>query len=571
MTKTAPTGPVDPRLLRYARSSRGFLALSGIIALAQAACTIAFAWLLTRAITSVVGHGATDDLWVTLRWLTLVVLVRAALVWANERTAAGAASKVGSQLRQALLAAIRRLGPSWLARQNSAALTVTAGHGLDALDVYVGRFLPQLIATVVITPILIAVMWSQDWLSGLTALLCLPLIPLFMALIGLATRGVQQTQWRTLQTLAARFADTVSGLGTLRLFGRERKAVASVEDISHGYRAETMKVLRVTFLSGFMLEFLASISVAIIAVSIGLRMLDGNMTLGVGLFVLLLAPEAFLPVRQVGVQFHAATEGLAATEDVFAVLDEARALPAAAAPSAPSAPGSARSAGIRTNDTRLLTVQKPSVRTEPGGTLALTDVRVHRDVLLPPVSFVARPGTVTVLRGPSGAGKSSLVAAMRGAADFDGSITVDGTDVRTLEPSAWLAWADQRPGLIAGSVADNVTLGGAPGDVHAALELACSDADPDVVLGSQGAGLSGGQAQRVAVARAIHRLALTRVLVLDEPSSSLDAHTEARLWASLRSLADDGATVVLVSHRTSAESIADTVVDIAAVPEEATA
>lgn len=553
MSTATRMGPVDPRLLRYARSSRGFLALSAVISLAQCAATIAFAWLLTRAITDVIAHGVHGELWDTLRWLTLVVLVRAALVWANERTAAGAASRIGSELRQALLAAVRRLGPSWLARQNSAALTVTAGHGLDALDVYVGRFLPQLLSTVIVTPILIAVMWWNDWLSGLTALLCLPLIPLFMALIGLATRSVQQRQWRTLQRLATRFADTVAGLGTLRLFGRERKAVTSVEAVSHDYRVETMKVLRVTFLSGFMLEFLASISVAIIAVSIGLRMLDGDMTLAVGLFVLLLAPEAFLPVRQVGVQFHAATEGLAATEDVFAVLDEAGAAP------------------LSPREDQATAVAAPHPL--PAATVVASNVRVHRDRLLPPVSFTATPGTVTLVRGPSGAGKSSLVAALRGAAAFEGEITLDATDIRTLSPADWIAWADQRPGLIAGTVAENVTLGDEspdPARTARSLEDACCDVEPDRVLGALGAGLSGGQAQRVAVARAVNRLRSGRasVLVLDEPSSALDAETERQLWHRLRAIADDGATVVLISHRTSAELISDRIIDVAA-PQEA--
>ena len=167
-------------------------------------------------------------------------------------------------------------------------------------------------------------MWWQDWISGLTVLLTLPLIPLFMVLIGLATRSVQQRQWKTLHQLAARFADTVQGLATLKVFGRQHRAAASIASVTERYRRETMKVLRVSFLSGFALEFLASISVAIIAVSIGFRLLDGSLALVVGLFVLLLAPEAYLPLRQVGVQFHAAAEGVAATDDVFEVLDAAR-------------------------------------------------------------------------------------------------------------------------------------------------------------------------------------------------------------------------------------------------------
>ncbi len=228
------------------------------------------------------------------------------------------------QLRAALVAAVGRLGPGWLAQRNQTQIAVTAGHGLEALDAYFARYIPQLVLTVIATPVLVAVMWWQDWPSGLTAVITLPLIPLFLILIGIATRTVQKKQWQTLQHLAARFADTVQGLSTLRLFGRDRRAADRIEVTADEYRRETMKVLRFSFLSGFAMELLSSLAVALIAVAVGFRLLSGDLSLEVGLFVLLLAPEAFLPIRQVGVQFHAAAEGVAATEDVFDVLDAAR-------------------------------------------------------------------------------------------------------------------------------------------------------------------------------------------------------------------------------------------------------
>ncbi|WP_275575839.1 ABC transporter transmembrane domain-containing protein, partial [Microbacterium sp. B35-04] len=316
--------PVDPRLLRYASASRWFFVAIGAIAVAQTAVIVAFAWLLTRAITGAIDGMPPADLLPTLGALALAVALRAALLWAREAVAARAAAGVQTQLRTALVAAIGVLGPEWLGSRNSAALAITAGRGLDALEAYFGRYLPQLVQTVVATPLIVAVMWWQDWISGLTVVLTLPLIPIFMVLIGLATRTVQQRQWRTLQRLASRFADTVQGLSTLKVFGRQHRAAASIERVTDDYRRETMRVLRVSFLSGFALEFLASISVAIVAVSIGFRLIDGSLTLAVGLFVLLLAPEAYLPLRQVGVQFHAAAEGIAATDDVFDVLDAAR-------------------------------------------------------------------------------------------------------------------------------------------------------------------------------------------------------------------------------------------------------
>jgi len=557
-TGTPPkrTPPVDPRLVRYASASRGFFVAIGAIAVGQTAAIVAFAWLLTQVIVGAIDGMPVPDLAAALAALAAVVAIRAVLLWARETVASRAAARVQTQLRTALLAAIGTLGPGWLSSRNSAALAVTAGRGLDALEAYFGRYLPQLVQTVVATPVVLLVMWSQDWLSGLTVLLTIPLIPVFMVLIGLATRAVQQRQWQTLQRLAARFADTVQGLSTLKVFGRQHRAVASIEKVTADYRRETMKVLRVSFLSGFALEFLASISVAIIAVSIGFRLIDGSLALATGLFVLLLAPEAYLPLRQVGVQFHAAAEGVSATDDVFAVLDAARA-------AHESGPRSAEAGAVPSASDPPLLERAPADETR----LVLTALRVHRgDRPLAPVDLVARPGMVTLLEGPSGAGKSSVLAALRGAADFDGDASFSGRDVRNLAPSTWLAWAGQQPGLIAGTVADNVSLGDAMADgelIREALTLACAaDVDAGATLGVQGAGLSGGQAQRVAVARAFYRhlRGLAAVVALDEPSAALDRETELELWRSVRRVADAGAAVILISHRTTARAIADEVV-----------
>jgi ATP-binding cassette subfamily C protein CydD len=537
---SARTPPVDPRLLKYAAASRSFFAIIVVIALLQTAVIVAFAWLLTRAIVGAIDGMPTSDLWATLGALAGVVVLRAALVWAREQTAARAAARVQAQLRARLVEAVGALGPGWLDGRNSAHLAVTAGHGLDALEAYFGRYLPQLVQTAIATPLIILVMWWQDWISGLTVLLTIPLIPIFMVLIGLATRAVQKRQWGTLQQLAARFADTVEGLGTLKVFGRQHRAAASIESVTERYRVETMRVLRVSFLSGFALEFLASISVAIIAVSIGFRLVDGALALSIGLFVLLLAPEAYLPLRQVGVQFHAAAEGVAATEDVFAVLDAAH----AERPTGPSFAGAGAS-----------------------GVLTLTDVRVKRgERMLPAVTFTAAPGQIVLIEGPSGAGKTSLLTALRGAAEWEGTALLGDTDLRGAAPSSWLAWAGQQPGLIAGTVAENVALGDPTPDptlIDRALWRARADGiEASLPLGVRGSGLSGGQAQRVAVARALYRHLSGRagVVALDEPSSALDATTESALWQSLREIADAGATILLVSHRQSARDIADVVV-----------
>lgn len=544
--------PVDPRLLRYAAAARGFLLASAAIGVLQTAVTIAFAWLLTEAIVGVI---AGRDVTVTLLSLLGAALLRGLLIAASDAAGTQAAARTGMQLRAALVAAVGRLGPGWLAQRNQTQIAVTAGHGLEALDAYFARYIPQLVLTVIATPVLVAVMWWQDWPSGLTAVITLPLIPLFLILIGIATRTVQKKQWQTLQHLAARFADTVQGLSTLRLFGRDRRAADRIEVTADEYRRETMKVLRFSFLSGFAMELLSSLAVALIAVAVGFRLLSGDLSLEVGLFVLLLAPEAFLPIRQVGVQFHAAAEGVAATEDVFDVLDAARDRgPARVQRNGPGTP--ARTDHADSSGSRGGVVQA-------GRGLVVEALRV-RD--LPPVSFVAEPGSVTLIEGPSGSGKSSLLAALRDAVDYTGMATWDGRDLRELAPSDWLAWAGQTPGLLRGTVAENVALGDAAPDlarVRSALDAACAEGiGADRVLGVQGAGLSGGQAQRVAVARALYRHdgAPGRMLALDEPSSALDPDTEERLWRSLRARADAGATVLLVSHRRSARDIADRIV-----------
>lgn len=529
-------GPVDPRLLRYARASRGFLAITAAIVLAQTGVIVGFAWALTSALVGAIEGEPLPRLWPLIGAASALVVVRALLVLASERVSARGGAAASLQLRDALVRAVGRLGPGWLGPRNAASLAVTAGHGLEALDAYFGRYLPQLVATAVTMPIVVGAITLADPLSGVTVILTLPLIPLFMVLIGLATRAVQRRQYDTLGRLASRFADTVEGLGTLKAFGRERRAADAIEGVTRQYKRETMSVLRVSFLSGFALEFLASISVAIVAVTIGFRLLAGEMDLLVGLFVLLLAPEAYLPLRQVGVQFHAAAEGVAATDEIFAVLD--------AAGSAPPAPS----------------------RGASGAQIEARGLAVRRgERMLPPVDLAVEPGRVTWLRGPSGAGKSSVVAALLGFAPYEGTILVDGAP--SDDARASIAWAGQRPGLIAGTVAANVALGAADPDaalVRSCLTQAHTDMPPDLELGAGGAGLSGGQASRVAIARALYRLRATRarVLVLDEPSSALDAETEAALWRSIRRVADDGAGVLLVSHRASAATIADDIVTI---------
>jgi len=542
--------PFDPRLLTYASATRGTLAAGALIAVLRTASIVAFAWLVTDVVVRAIAGADLASLGGTLLLLAAVVAARGVLLWAGDAVSARGGARAVGQLREKLTAAIGRLGPGWVARRNAGDVTLVAGHGMEALDGYFAGYLPQVIATAVATPLLVLTVDWRDLTSGLILVVTLPLIPLFMVLVGWATQAAQKRQWRALSTLSSGFLDVVAGLSTLKLFGRRHRQETRIREVSEQYRVHTMKVLRMSFLSGFVLELAASLSVAVIAVTIGLRLLGGTLDLSAGLFVLLLAPEAFLPLRNVGASYHAAAEGVEAAARAFDVIEAAEKVGVAGA-------GAAAAGAAPVGDER--------------GGLVFSDVRVTHDGRTVVDGFDAEvpEGTLAVLRAPSGAGKSSLVAAVLGFADAEGRILAGGRADAEGRRDA-VAWAGQRPGLIAGTIAQNVALGDPQPDdarvAEALREAAAEELDPATRLGVGGAGLSGGQAQRVAVARALYRLRMRgcRVLILDEPTSALDAATERRLLASLRGVAREGVAVLLVSHREAAAEAADRVLGLRA-------
>jgi len=530
--------PLDPRLLRHSASARAMLAVGAVVGVVQTLALVAFCWSLTQLVVRAIGGADAPALAPVLALAVGSAVVRGAAAWLLDVVGARGAARVTAELRRRALRAVADLGPAWTAGRSRGRLATIVGPGLDALDPYFARYVPQLILTALATPIVVTVLFAADPLTGVTVLATLPVIPVFMVLVGWATQEVQRRQWSRLTELASGFLDVVDGLSTLLVFGRARRQTARIRRVTEEHRVETMRVLRISFLSGFVLELAASLSVALVAVSVGVRLIGGQLDLEVGLFVLLLAPEAFLPIRQVGVQFHAAAEGVAAADDVLGILEEERAGRAARA-----VPG-------------MVAATAPA-----GDALAVRDLSVSRGdrLVLAGIHATFPRGRVTAVTGPSGVGKSSLVAAILGQLPAGGA--VGWVDDRDADPTprppvpAEIAWAGQRPGLVAGTVRENVALGVADPDdalVRRALALAAADGvDPDLVLGVGGQGLSGGQAQRVAVARAVHRaLAVDCPLVLlDEPSSALDAATEERLARGIRALADQGRAVVVVTHR----------------------
>ncbi|MFF5127499.1 thiol reductant ABC exporter subunit CydD [Streptomyces syringium] len=539
--------PVDPRLLRYAAATRFFLAASVVLGLAGAGLVIAQAMLIAEVVTGAFQHGRTTaDLATPLVLLAAVAVGRAAVSWLTELAAHRASAAVKSELRGRLLAHATRLGPSWLATRRTGELTALATRGVDALDDYFARYLPQLGLAVVVPVAVLARVVTADWVSALVIVLTLPLIPLFMVLIGWATQSRMDKQWRLLSRLSGHFLDVVAGLPTLKVFGRAKAQAESIRAITADYRRATLRTLRLAFLSSFALELLATVSVALVAVGIGLRLVHGELDLYTGLMVLVLAPEAYLPLRQVGAQYHAAAEGLAAADEVFAVL-ETEPAPAGTRP-APDA----RSAALSVEGL----VVRHAGRAEPS---------------LPEVSFEVRPGETVALVGPSGAGKTTLLNVLLGfARPTAGRVCVGGADLSSLSPESWrdqVAWVPQRPRLFAGTVAENVRLArpdATDAQVRDALRAAGAldfvsmlHHGTDTRLGEDGAGLSAGQRQRLALARAF--LADRPVLLLDEPTASLDGETESAVVEAVRRLAE-GRTVLLVAHRPALLSVADRVV-----------
>ncbi|MFC5145310.1 thiol reductant ABC exporter subunit CydD [Streptomyces aureoversilis] len=543
--------PVDPRLLRYATATRFFLAASVVLGLAGAGLVIAQAMLIAEIVTGAFQDGRTaGGLGPSLALLAAVAAGRAAVSWLTELAAHRASAAVKSELRDRLLTHATRLGPGWLDARRTGELTTLATRGVDALDDYFARYLPQLGLAVVVPVAVLARIVSADWISALIIVLTLPLIPLFMVLIGWATQSRMDRQWRLLARLSGHFLDVVAGLPTLKVFGRAKAQAESIRAITADYRRATLRTLRLAFLSSFALELLATVSVALVAVGIGMRLVHGELDLFTGLMILVLAPEAYLPLRQVGAQYHAAAEGLAAADEVFAVL-ETEPAPAGSAP-APDA----RQATLTVD--RL--VVRHAGRAEPS---------------LLETSFEVRPGETVALVGPSGCGKTTLLNVFLGFARPDaGRVLVDGTDLASLSPESWrdqVAWVPQRPRLFAASVAENVRLA-RPGATDAQVQEALRAAGAldfvsmlphgtDTRLGENGAGLSAGQRQRLALARAF--LADRPVLLLDEPTANLDGETEASVVEAIRRLAA-GRTVIMVVHRPALLAVADRAVRLAA-------
>lgn len=553
--------PLDPKLLRYAAPARGYVLLTAAFGITTAGLVVAQALLIAATLAPVVSAGATlDDVSGHLRWLAGVVVARAVVTGLQERYAHRAATRVVTSLRGQVLAHAAALGPRWLSTGRGVDTVTLATRGLDDLEPYLVRYLPQLLLAVTVTPATLVVVLGLDWISAVIIIVTIPLVPVFMILVGQLTQSYSERRLAVMQRLGAQVLDLLAGLPTLRAFGRERGPVARVRELGDAYTRSTMSTLRVAFLSGMVLELLTTLSVALVAVGVGLRLVYGEVGLETALAVLVLAPEVYLPIRQIGVQFHASTDGITAAQKAFDVIEE---------PLRPQGTVTAPDLARATITVDGLGVDAPG-----------------RDLRAPAgLSLTIRPGRMVALTGPSGSGKTTTVLALLGLVSPDsGSVRVDGTDLADVDLATWwsqVAWLPQRSTLPPGTLrealgvaeAERTASVGAPASEAVARAMRLTGLDTvvstlpdglDTVLGQGGVGLSVGQRQRVALTAAL--LGEEPLVVLDEPTAHLDALAEDQVLASLAALRDAGRTVVVVAHRPSLVELADDVVEVASAP-----
>ncbi|WP_421846117.1 thiol reductant ABC exporter subunit CydD [Mycobacterium sp.] len=510
-------------------------------------CAISSAIVLADIAARVISNPAGRPLaeWLgPMSILSVLWVVRAATHWLQARLGQRGATAVIADLRDQVLTAVTARQPHELAaRRDAAALIVT--RGLDGLRPYFTGYLPTLLLAAILTPATVAVIAVYDLKSTALVVITLPLIPIFMVLIGLTTAQRSAAALAAMTTLQARLLDLIAGIPTLRALGRASGPEYRIAELGAAHRRSAMATLRIAFLSALVLELLATLGVALVAVGIGLRLVFGEMSLTTGLTVLLLAPDVYWPLRRIGMEFHAAQDGRAAADKAFELIDD----PVTATP------------GYRAVAAR-------------GATICIENLSVvARDRRSPDnLTAIIEPGQVTVFTGRNGAGKSTTLQAIAGiTAPSSGRVTVAGVDVAELDRSGWwsqIAWLPQRPVLVPGTVRENLSLLGDVEDLENACTAAGFDSvlarlpdGLDTVLGSGGVGLSLGERQRLGLARALGSRA--PVLLLDEPTAHLDNHAQARALRAIVERARAGATVVIVGHRKHVVTIGDHVVEVA--------
>ena len=552
--------PFDPRLLRYARSARGPIAVTALLGTLTALLVLAQALLISAALSPVVsGTASLTDVWPFIVGIAAVFACRALIVAAREAVSTRAAAAAVRELRGRVVDASVTLGSRWRATKGAETTTLLS-TGLEDLRPYFVSFLPQLVLVCTVTPAALGVILLLDFWSALIALLVIPLIPIFMILIGRFTQAASEDKLASMKRLTAQLLDLMSGLPTLRGLGREKAPRTHLHALGAANTKATMATLRIAFLSGGVLEFLTTLSVALVAVEVGMRLVFGNISLFHGLAVIMLAPEVFEPLRQVGAQFHASANGVTASKAAFDIIEEAEAV---------DSPGTDECPDMARTDIVLDSL----------------GVRARGAWAPAPTSGVIAPGIVTALCGPSGTGKSTIVLCLLADMTPDAgrvllrpsaSSSESGESVLSdIDPAAWrrqISWVPQSPTLVPGTILDN--MGDLPlddlNDAAAATgfdEVLASAPDGwNTVIGSGGVGLSVGQRQRLALTRAL--AAHSQVVILDEPTAHLDAVSEETVVRAIDAMRNAGRTVIVIAHRAAMMEAADAVIDVRSAADE---
>ena len=550
--------PLDPRLLRRTRGGRTALAIDAALGVVAAALLLAQAVLLAAAIAAAFDHRDLAGVAGLVMWLALVVLARSLVFGAFESTGRRAAARIASELRAELVAERLRNASLQDDGTRAAELAAAAVQGVESLEPYFARYLPQLVLAVIVPALVLVWTAAIDLVSAFIMVVTLPLIPAFMVLIGRAAGARTRDRWEALARLSNHFLDVVSGLATLRAFNRGEAQADRIAATSEEYRATTMQVLRLSFLSGAVLDLVATLATALVAVALGIRLVQGEIGLRPALTVLLLTPELYAPLRALGAQFHASADGLAAAGKILDLID--------------STARTSHSGTVRLGSWDVVRFEGIHF-SYPGRPHAVLD---NFDLEL-------RRGEIVALVGPSGIGKSTVAALVLGLQlPGRGRVTIDGVDLQDIDLTTWrrgIGWLPQRPTLLRGSVNDNIRIGirhtserhgnaADPAADAAAIEHATrlAGADDfvtslqlggDTVVGEGGRGLSVGETRRVALARAL--AGKPSLLVLDEPTAGLDPASAAAVTAGIVRAAEDS-SVLLIEHRPEAAAVADRIV-----------
>lgn len=547
--------PLDPRLMKYAKAARFYIIFISALGFVTTALILAQVIFISWAVSPIIeGKKTFNETKVWFFALIVVVLLRAALFYLRERFAHRASTKTVATLRDKVLDHASKLGPRWQAHKGSDTVTLVT-RGLNDLGPYFVNYLPQLILSVTVTPLTLLVMLIMDFWSAVVALITLPLIVIFMILIGKMTQEFSNKRLATMQQLGRQLLDLIAGLTTLKSLGREKGPANHIQKIGKSYTANTMATLRLAFMSGAVLEFVATLSVALVAVEVGMRLVYGNMVLVSGLIVIMLAPEVFDPIREVGKQFHASADGVAAANKAFEILETP--LPEAGSKVAPN---------LAEN-----TIKIESMSVAARGAWAPGNLNAE-----------IKPGLITALVGPSGNGKTTTVMCLLGQLKPEkGRILVGDTDLKDIEEQSWfdqITWVPQHPAIVPGTIAENLGIEDVESEKLREAASACGflsvvEEQPQgwhTPIGQGGVGLSVGQRQRLALTRAL--LDDVQLVILDEPTAHLDARAQQQVIDAVHMLKKQGKTVLVIAHREALKREADQIIEVPTevfTPEEA--